>query len=151
MRDDSERTWPFDLKITEKVPNASGDVRIRNTWLVDPELPFDTKPANNTAKLVLNGDGSGSGDPGGSSDGSTGTGGSTGGDTEGSGTTGSPDAGSASGSAGSTGTSGSASSDADGDLASTGSAVLMSSAIAAAALAAGGVLYVTARRQARRA
>ncbi|MFG2921498.1 peptidase [Streptomyces sp. NPDC048305] len=152
VRDDSERTWPFDLKITKKVPNASGDVRIRNTWLVDPELPFDTKPANNTAKLVLNGDGSGSGDAGGSSDGSTGTAGSTGGDTEGSGTTGGTDAGTASGSsAGSTGTSGSASSGAEGDLASTGSVVLMSSAIAAAALAAGGVLYVTARRRARRA
>ncbi|MFE3514888.1 peptidase [Streptomyces sp. NPDC059166] len=151
VRDGSERTWPFDLKITKVVPNATGEVRIRNTWLVDPELPFDTTPANNIAKLVLNGDGAGSEDTGGPSGGTAGTGGGTGGDTEGSGTTGTPDATPGPGSTASTGTSGSATSGTGGDLASTGSTVLMTSAIAAVALAAGGVLYATTRRRARRA
>ncbi|MFJ8883120.1 peptidase [Streptomyces sp. NPDC102402] len=155
VRDGSERTWPFDLKITKAVPNASGDVRIRNTWLADPELPFDVKPANNKAELVLNGDGSGSGDTGATSDGADGTAGasegSTGGDTAGSGTAGTPGAssGPGSGTAGSSGTSGSASPGTDGGLASTGSVALMASAAAAVALAAGGALYMTTRRRAR--
>lgn len=154
VRDGSERTWPFDLKITKVVPNASGAVRIRNTWLQDPELPFDVKPANNTAKLVLNDDGSGSGDTGGTSDGATtggASGGSTGGDTAGSATTGTTgtSSGSDSGAAGTTGTSGSASPGTDGGLASTGSVALMSAAAAAVALAVGGTLYMTTRRRAR--
>ncbi|MFD6278124.1 peptidase [Streptomyces sp. NPDC060209] len=156
VRDGAEISLPFELKITDPVPNADGAVRIRNTWLSDPELPFDPKPADNIAKLVLNGDDPGSEDTGGTSDGTTGTGGSTegsaGGDTAGqdpqtSGTSGTS---SGSGSTGTTGTSGSASSDTGGGLASTGSVALMASGAAAIALAAGGVMYATTRRRAQR-
>ncbi|MFJ8749803.1 peptidase [Streptomyces sp. NPDC102441] len=155
VRDGAEASLPFELKITELVPNAEGAVRIRSTWLSDPELPFDPKPADNTARLVLNDDGSGSEDTGGTSDGTTGTGGATegsaGGDTEGrdSQTSGTPGTSSGAGSSGSTGTSGSASPGTGGGLASTGSVALMASGAAVIALAAGGVLYATNRRRAR--
>ncbi|MFB4422476.1 peptidase [Streptomyces sp. QL37] len=155
VRDGAEFSLPFDLKITELVPNAGGAVQIRNTWLSDPELPFDPKPADNTARLVLNDDGSGSEDTGGTSDGATGTGGATegsaGGDTGGedTGTSGSSGTSSGSGSSGSTGSSGTASESTGGGLASTGSVALMASGGAVIALAAGGVLYATNRRRAQ--
>ncbi|MEU0302810.1 peptidase [Streptomyces sp. NPDC006175] len=152
VRDGADVSLPFDLKITELVPNADGAVRIRNTWLSEPELPFDPKPADNTARLVLNDDGSGSEDTGGSSDGTTGTGGasegSAGGDTAGQDPTPGTSS-SGSGSSGSSGSSGTASTSTDGGLASTGSVALMASGAAATALAAGGVLYATNRRRAR--
>jgi hypothetical protein len=157
VRDGADVTLPFDLKITELVPNADGAVRIRNTWLGDPDLPFDPKPADNTARLVLNDDGSGSEETGGTSEGASGTGGATegsaGGDTagQGSGTSGTSDASSGSGPSGSTGSSGTASASTDGGLASTGSVALMASGGAVIALAVGGVLYATNRRRARQA
>ncbi|WP_129265101.1 peptidase [Streptomyces sp. M3] len=160
VRDGAEISLPFDLRITEQVPDAEGAVRIRNTWLTDPALPFDPKPADNTARLVLNG--TGSADTGGTTDGTTGTGGSTegsaGGDTgaasggqEDGQTSGTPGTSSGAGSSGSTGgSSGSASTDTGGFLASTGSVALMATAAAVIALAAGGVLYATTRRRAER-
>ncbi|WP_405665039.1 peptidase [Streptomyces sp. NBC_01166] len=157
VRDGADVSLPFDLKITALVPNADGAVRIRNTWLSDPELPFDPKPADNTARLVLNDDGSGSEDTGGTSDGATGTGGATegsaGGDTAGqdSGTSGTSGTSSGSGPSGSTGSSGTASASTGGGLASTGSVALMASGGAVMALAVGGVLYATNRRRARQA
>ncbi|MFE2017076.1 peptidase [Streptomyces sp. NPDC059499] len=152
VRDGAETALPFDLKITEVIPGAAGKVDVRNTWLSDPVLPFDPKPGNNTAQLVLNGEDPGSEDTGGTTDGTTTTGGSTEGTTGGttgstSGTTGGPSTSSASGS---TGTSGSDPVGNGGGLASTGSVALMASGAAAIALATGGVLYATSRRRARR-
>ncbi|MER5896788.1 peptidase [Streptomyces sp. NPDC001876] len=152
VRDGAEIALPFDLKITEAVPGSAGKVDVRNTWIGDPGLPFDPKPGNNTAQLVLNGEDPGSEDTGGTTDGTTTTGGSTEGTTGGtagstSGTTGGPSTSSASGS---TGTSGSDPADNGGGLASTGSVALMASGAAAIALATGGVLYATSRRRARR-
>ncbi|QNE75514.1 hypothetical protein F0344_13565 [Streptomyces finlayi] len=77
VRDGADLGQSFDLKITKLVEDASGAVTVRDTWLADAALPFDPKPANNTARLVLNG--TGAQDSGGTSDGSTGTAGSTGG------------------------------------------------------------------------
>ncbi|MFF9685158.1 peptidase [Streptomyces sp. NPDC014623] len=156
VRDGADITLPFELKIDKVVPGASGAVTVRNTWLSDPALPFDPENTNNTARLVLNGADSGSEDTGGTAEGSTtGTEGATGGDTAGSatGTPGTPGETSAPGSAtdaGTTGTSGSASTGTGGLLASTGSVALMGTAVAVAALAAGGVLYATTRRRAQR-
>lgn len=157
VRDGADVTQTFDLKITELVEDASGAVTVRNTRLADAALPFDPKPANNTARLVLNG--TGAQDSGGASDGSTGTTGSTAGDTDGTtdgttaGTTGSTTGGAdtaggtdtsgASSASGSSGTSGS------GGLASTGSVALWASGAAVAALSAGGVLYTVSRRRSR--
>ncbi|MFJ2089868.1 peptidase [Streptomyces sp. NPDC087901] len=155
VREDADFALPFELKIDKVVAGASGKVLVRNTHLADPALPFDPKPANNTASLVLNGKDSGSG----------GTGSTTGGGTSGSGgsaatggsTGGSPDSGgTAGGSGGSTGSSstgtttggGSASgTTTGGGLASTGSAALMTGGAALVALAAGGVLCTVSRRR----
>ncbi|MFD3657883.1 peptidase [Streptomyces sp. NPDC058620] len=157
VRDGADIARSFDLKITKLVRDASGAVTVRNTRLADPALPFDPKPANNTARLVLNG--TGSQDSGGTADGSTGTSGSTGGDTEGtttgtttgtSGTTGGTDTSGASSASGSTGSSDSTAGSTGGGLAATGSSVaLWASGAAAAALAAGGVLYAVTRRRTR--
>ncbi|MFJ3277356.1 peptidase [Streptomyces halstedii] len=165
VRDGAEATLPFELKITEAVPGAVGTVRIRGPLLSAPELPFDPEPAGNTALWVLNGDGGpGTGDTGGTK-GSTGGGasGTNGSDGSGGGSTGrgagGDTAGSASGTTGgasssvtagsvTAGTSGPGPSGTGGALASTGTVVLTLFGGAAAALAAGGVLYVTARRRA---
>ncbi|MHC3459976.1 COG1361 family protein [Streptomyces flavovirens] len=149
VRDGAETILPFELKITDVVPDAAGTVLIRGPW--EEELPFDPEPANNTARWVLNGDMPGSGDTGGTTEGSTGTagsaGGAPGGPTDGAsggfgpGTAGAPSA------PGSTGTSGSAASAPGGSLASTGTVAPAAAGAAVAALAAGGVLYVTTRRR----
>ncbi|HWU06720.1 MAG TPA: peptidase [Streptomyces sp.] len=158
VRDGADIALPFELKIDKVVPGASGAVTVRNTWLSDPALPFDPDGTDNTAQLVLNGTDSGSEDTGGTSEGSTSTEGATGGDTAGS-ATGTPGAsgetstsGSASdaGTTGTSGTSGSAPTGTGGFLASTGSVALVGTAVAAVALAAGGVLYATTRRRAQR-
>ncbi|MFC9249576.1 peptidase [Streptomyces sp. NPDC057136] len=155
VRDGADIAQSFDLKITKLVQDASGAVTVRNTRLADAALPFDPKPANNTARLVLNG--TGSQDSGGTSDGSTGTSGSTGGDMEGtttgtSGTTGTSagsDTSGTSSTSGSTGSSGSTSGSTGGGLAATGSVALWASGAAVVALAAGGVLYAISRRRTR--
>lgn len=149
VRDGAETGIPFDLRITEVVPDAAGTVTVRNTRLAGPGLPFDPEPANNTAHLVLNA-GDASENTGGTSDGTTGTGGtggSSGGDTPGPtpGTSGTPGPSSASGS---TGTTGSAPARTGGPLASAGSVALLVSGASAVALTAGGVLYATTRRRA---
>ncbi|MFD4174070.1 peptidase [Streptomyces anulatus] len=149
VRDGSGLDLPFELRVDKAMVGASGAVTVRNTWLQNPKLPFDPKPANNTAYLVLNGEGG------------SGSGGTTGGGDGGSGEpstppTSAPDpekspsdapGSSASttsgGSSGTTGGSG-------GGLASTGSIALIASGTAAAALAAGLVLFTAARRRAAR-
>lgn len=155
VRDGEAVQLPFDLKINKVVPNATGAVTIRNTWLTQPALPFDPAPANNAAQLVLNPDDSGSDDSGGTSEGSTGTSGSTEGTTAGattgttsgtSGTSGTPATSGSTSDSGTTGASGNQSAQ-DGGLASTGSVALLAGGAAATALAAGGALYVTTRRR----
>ncbi|MFE4450466.1 peptidase [Streptomyces sp. NPDC056796] len=149
VRDGAEISFPFELRITEVVPGAEGAVRIRNTWLADPDLPFDPEPADNTASLVLNGPGPET------TGGTTAAGASTGGRDGGTAgedgpAPGTPGASSGVGTTGITGTSGAASLVASGGLASTGSAALTASVAAATVLAAGCVLYVTTRRHVRR-
>lgn len=148
VRDGEGLDLPFELRIDEALIGASGEVTVRNTWLQNPALPFDPKPANNTAFLVLNGEGGGS-DSGGTTDGGSGepsTPPTSAPDPEESpsGTPG-PSASTTSdgGSAGTTGGSGGG-----GGLASTGSTALIASGTAAAALAAGLLLFMAARRRA---
>ncbi|MEU0161324.1 peptidase [Streptomyces sp. NPDC006261] len=144
----------FELRIDRSRVGAEGAVTIRSPWLQEPKLPFDPKPANNTAYLIVNGEGEGS-DSGGT------TGGTDGGSGEPStpptsapdpsespsGTTrpseSAPSTTSGGGSAGTAGSSGGG-----GGLASTGSTVLIASGTAAAALAAGLLLFTAARRRA---
>ncbi|MEU2572569.1 peptidase [Streptomyces anulatus] len=150
VRDGAGLDLPFELRIDEALIGASGEVTVRGTRPQNPALPFDPKPANNTAFLVLNGEGGGS-DSGGTTGG--GDGGSGGPSTP---PTSAPDPGkspsgapgssastTSGGSAGTTGGSG-------GGLASTGSTALITSGAAAAALAAGLVLFTAARRRAAR-
>lgn len=143
VRDGADFALRFQLKIDKVVTGASGAVRVRTPHLAAPRgLPFDPKPGNNTAQLVLNSD-SDSGD-----NGDTGTSGGDGG--SGSTTTGGGSAGSATtgGSTGGSTTSGTATGGSTGGaLASTGTVALPVAAGAVAAIAAGGVLYATARRR----
>ncbi|MFH9297525.1 peptidase [Streptomyces sp. NPDC017520] len=148
VRDDEGLDLPFELRIDEALIGASGEVTVRNTRPQNPALPFDPKPANNTAFLVLNGEGGGS-DSGGTTDGGSGepsTPPTSAPDPEESpsGTPG-PSASTTSdgGAAGTTGGSGGG-----GGLASTGSTALIASGTAAAALAAGLLLFMAARRRA---
>lgn len=149
VRDGAGLDLPFELRIDKALIGASGEVTVRGTWPQNPALPFDPKPANNTAFLVLNGEG-------GSDSGGT-TGGGDGGSGEPStpptsapdpekspsGAPGSSASTTSGGSAGTTGGSG-------GGLASTGSTALFASGTAAAALAVGLVLFTAARRRAAR-
>lgn len=154
VRDGSGLDLPFELRIDKALTGATGKVTIRNTRLQNPALPFDPKPANNTALLVLNGE-----------DGGSASGGTTGDTDGGSGEPSTPPTSApdpdptpsgASGTSGSTGstTSGGSSTGATGGsgggLASTGSIALIASGTAAAALAAGLVLFLAARRRAAR-
>ncbi|MEU8671711.1 peptidase [Streptomyces anulatus] len=150
VRDGSGLDLPFELRVDKAMVGASGAVTVRNTWLQNPELPFDPKPANNTAFLVLNGEGGGAD-----------SGGTTGSDGGGSGEpstppTSAPDpekspSGTPGSSASTTSGGGSAGTGGgSGGLASTGSIALISSGTAAAALAAGLVLFTAARRRAAR-
>ncbi|MFQ6852249.1 peptidase [Streptomyces sp. 35M1] len=150
VRDGSGLDLPFELRVDKAMVGASGAVTVRNTWLQNPKLPFDPKPGNNTAYLVLNGEGDGS-DSGGATEG--GDGGSGEPSTP---PTSSPDPEeSESGTSGSTTSGGSSAGTAGGSgegggLASTGSIALIASGTAAAALAAGLVLFTAARRRAAR-
>lgn len=150
VRDGSGLDLPFELRVDKAMVGASGAVTVRNTWLQNPKLPFDPKPANNTAFLVLNGEGGGAD-----------SGGTTGSDGGGSGEpstppTSAPDpekspSGTPGSSASTTSGGGSAGTGGgSGGLASTGSIALISSGTAAAALAAGLVLFTAARRRAAR-
>ncbi|WP_299532421.1 peptidase [uncultured Streptomyces sp.] len=150
--DGADIALPFELKIDQKVADAAGSVTVRG-GLFEPEFPFDPKNANNTARVVLNGTGPTDGGAEGGSDGGT-DGGTDAGGSEGSGTTGGASAtpsaaaaspagdGTSGGPTTQTGTEG-------GGLASTGTAVATVSAVGAAALLAGGALFVVARRRAR--
>ncbi|PVC83089.1 peptidase [Streptomyces sp. CS131] len=152
VRDGSGLDLPFELRVDKAMVGASGAVTVRNTWLQNPKLPFDPKPGNNTAYLVLNGEGDGDGsDSGGATEGGDGGSGepstpptsSPDPEESGSGTSGSTTSGGSS--AGTAGGSGDG-----GGLASTGSIALIASGTAAAALAAGLVLFTAARRRAAR-
>lgn len=158
VRDGAGLDLPFELRIDQAMVGAGGEVTVRNTWLQDPKLPFDPKPANNTAYLIVNGEGEGP-DSGGTTDGTDG------GNDGGSGEPSTPPtsapapdsdpepAESPSGTSGSTTSGGGAagtSGGSGGGLASTGSTVLIASGTAAAALAAGLVLFTVARRRAAR-
>lgn len=157
VRDGAGLDLSFELRIDKAMVGAGGEVTVRNTWLRDPKLPFDPKPANNTAYLIVNGEGEGA-DSGGTTDGTDG--GNDGGSGEPSTPpTSAPDPEespsetsgpsesapaptSGGGAAGTTGGSG------GGGLAATGSTVLIASGTASAALAAGLVLFAAARRRA---
>ncbi|MFJ1801091.1 peptidase [Streptomyces sp. NPDC088180] len=143
--DGADLGLPFELRIDRALIGASGEVTVRGTWPQNPALPFDPKPADNTAFLVLNGEGGGD------------SGGTTGGagepptpptsapDPEESPSGASGSSASATSGGGSTGTAGG--SGGGGGLASTGSTALIASGAAAAALAAGLVLFTAARRR----
>ncbi|MEU7332363.1 peptidase [Streptomyces parvus] len=150
VRDGSGLDLPFELRVDKAMVGASGAVTVRNIWLQNPKLPFDPKPGNNTAYLVLNGEGDGS-DSGGATEGGDG----------GSGEPSTPPTSSPDPEEGESGTSGSTTSGGSsagtaggsgdgGGLASTGSIALIASGTAAAALAAGLVLFTAARRRAAR-
>ncbi|WP_455352488.1 peptidase [Streptomyces sp. SYSU K217416] len=154
--EDARFALPFELKVDRAVPNATGAVTVRAPYQSRPELGFDPKPANNTARLVLNGTDSGTATGGGSgADGGSTTGGgsttsgSTGGDVGGStgGTSAGTSAGTTTGmSAGaSAGTTGGST---GGALAATGTATLPALGAAAAAVVAGAVLFLSSRRRA---
>ncbi|MFE0693427.1 peptidase [Streptomyces sp. NPDC058869] len=154
VRDGAGLDLPFELRVDKAMVGASGEVTVRDTWLQKPKLPFDPNPANNTAYLILNGEGDGS-DSGGATEGGDGGSGepstpptstpapeeSAPGTSGTSGTT--TSGGSSAGTAGGSGGGG-------GGLASTGSVALVASGTAAAALAAGLVLFTAARRRAAR-
>ncbi|ALU95722.1 peptidase [Streptomyces globisporus C-1027] len=152
VRDGGGLDLRFELRVDKAIVGASGAVTVRNTFLKNPKLPFDPKPANNTAYLILNGEGDGDGsDSGGATEG--GDGGSGEPSTP---PTAAPDPEeSPSGTAGSSSSGGSSAGTAGGSgggggLASTGSVALIASGTAAAALAAGLVLFTAARRRAAR-
>lgn len=135
--EDEDFALPFAMKIEKVVENATGTVTVRNWYESRPALAFDPAQGNNTAQLVLNGADSGSSTSGGTSGGASGgstAGGSTGGD-------------SAQSTGGASGAPAAGDTTSDGDLASTGSSALLTAAVAAVALAAGGVLFLTMRRR----
>ncbi|WP_098020006.1 peptidase [Streptomyces sp. b62] len=148
VRDGAGLDLPFELRVDKAMVGASGAVTVRGTFLKNPKLPFDPEPANNTAYLILNGEGDGS-DSGGATEG--GDGGSGEPSTP---PTSAPDPEeSPSGTSGSSSSGGSSAGTAGGSgggLASTGSVALIASGTAAAALAAGLVLFTAARRRAAR-
>ncbi len=149
VRDGAGLDLPFELRIDKAMVGASGEVTVRDISLRNPKLPFDPKPANNTAYLILNGEGGGDdsdGTDGGSGEPSTPPTSAPDPEESPSGTPG-PSASTTSGgsSAGTTGGSGGG-----GGLASTGSIALIASGTAAVALAAGLVLFTAARRRAAR-
>ncbi|MFJ3323691.1 peptidase [Streptomyces griseus] len=148
VKDGGGLDLPFELRIDKGMVGAEGAVTVRSPWLQDPKLPFDPKPANNTAYLILNGEGNGSDSGGATAGGDGGSGEPSTPPTSApdpaespSGTSG-PSASTTSGggAAGTTGGSG-------GGLASTGSVALIASGTAAAALAAGLLLFTAARRR----
>ncbi|MBT2424552.1 peptidase [Streptomyces sp. ISL-112] len=154
VRDGSGLDLSFELRIDKGVVGASGEVTVRNTWLQNPKLPFDPEPANNTAYLIVNGEGEGSesggttgGTDGGSGEPSTPPTSAPDPEESPSGTNGPSEA--ATSSASGEGPAGTAEgSGGGGGLASTGSTVLIASGAAAAALAAGLLLFTAARRRA---
>jgi hypothetical protein len=151
VKDGGGLDLPFELRIDESMVGAEGAVTVRSPWLQNPKLSFDPKPANDTAYLILNGEGEGS-DSGGTTSGSDGGSGEPSTPPTGapdpeestSGTTG-PSASTTPG-GGSAGTAGG--SGGGGGLASTGSIALIASGAAAAALATGLLLFTAARRRA---
>ncbi|MFD7322290.1 peptidase [Streptomyces sp. NPDC059875] len=143
--ENEDRALTFEMKVEKVVANATGTVAVENWPEGHPALDFDPSMANNTAKLVLNGKADG-GTAGGAA-----TGGSEGGSAQGT-TGGSATSGGAGSSAGGSSANGTSSTGggtaAQGDLASTGSTVMLTGAAAAAALVAGGAFVIVTRRRA---
>ncbi|MEV0092108.1 LPXTG cell wall anchor domain-containing protein [Streptomyces sp. NPDC050738] len=123
--DGADFALPFELKINKVVKDAKGAVTVRNPYLQQPKLPFEADASNNTAQLIINGtpkpapSASATPSPTASATTSSTTGGNTNTTTNSGG----------------------------GSLASTGSSSLLPMGAAAFALAAGGALYVVARRR----
>ncbi|MDG4862423.1 hypothetical protein P8605_30230 [Streptomyces sp. T-3] len=135
--EDEARSFPFEFRIDKVVKGSLGKVHLPE-W----ENPWEGDPRNDVGWIVLNGTGDEEtpGDTGGSTGG--GNGGSTGGSTGGGGSDGGGTSGSSEGSTG-----GNSGSDGEGGLASTGATVTLVAGGAALALAAGGTLYLSARRR----
>ncbi|GGU35418.1 peptidase [Streptomyces lavendofoliae] len=165
--EDEDFALPFELRIDRVVPGAEGTVTVRGQALAHPALAFDPEAADNTARLVLNPEGTGSATSGGTTTGSATsgpatTGGPTAGGTTGGTTTGGTTAtgGTATGSAATGGSTAGAGTSAGatggsattagtaGGLASTGSLALPVAAGAVALVAAGAAVLAVARRRA---
>ncbi|WP_199550612.1 hypothetical protein [Streptomyces sp. N35] len=140
VMEDDKRAYDFELRIDTVIEGAKGKISF-------PEFedPKEGNAANDDGWIVLNGTGDEAtpGDTGGGSGGSGDNGGANG---SGEGDNGGTDTGGSSGGTDS-GTEGGSGDAQDGPLASTGSVVLVTSLVAAVALAAGGAFYVTARRR----
>lgn len=120
--------YPFTLRIDKVVPGATGTIAFIKGQHRSGTLPFDHNPANNTAKIVLN-----AGAPGGGTGGASSAGGASGGASGGS----------------SAGTSGVTASGGP-QLAATGSDdALQLACVAAATLAVGGALALSAAARRR--
>ncbi|MFF3754180.1 hypothetical protein ACFYYH_27585 [Streptomyces sp. NPDC002018] len=159
--ENSERPYPFRLRIDKVVKNATGTVTFvkgDHRW---GTLPFDQNRANNTAEIVVNPSSGGAGtggasaggaSAGGASAGGTDTGGTgTGGADGGSGTAGggTQSGGAQGGTVQGTGTQGAGTE--DGALADTGTGIgPLIGGTAAALLMAGGGFLISAQRQPRR-
>ncbi|MEV6650391.1 peptidase [Streptomyces sp. NPDC051219] len=147
--EDAKVVLPFELKIEKVVRNATGAVAVRAPYQSRPQLAFDPKPSNDTARLVLNAKDTGTSTGGGSTGGDAGqsTGSASASGASASGTSAGSSAGTSAGS--STGTAGGST---GGALAATGtgSATLPAVGAAAAALVTGGVLFLSSRRRASR-
>lgn len=145
VRDGGGLDLSFGLRIDKVLIGAAGRVTVRGPGLGEPGLPFDPKPGNNTARVVLNGEGGG---PSTAPTRTPGTGSGTGGSTA-AGATGGDGADVPDGTGG-PGASGAATGSGHGNggsLAATGSSALTASATAAAVLAAGLALVTAARRR----
>ncbi|MTE20341.1 hypothetical protein F0L17_14735 [Streptomyces sp. TRM43335] len=79
IAEDGSLSFPFELRIDEVVPNATGEL----TVLGEHWAEYDPEAGNNTAVLVVNGDGSGDGSDGGTTGGGDGTQGGDGGTDDG--------------------------------------------------------------------
>ncbi|MFW3472722.1 peptidase [Streptomyces microflavus] len=135
VRDGGGLDLSFGLRIDKALIGAAGRVTVRGPGLQEAGLPFDPKPGNNTARVVLNGQSGGGPSP---SPAPPAKGG--------------PGAGSGKTPSAAPGTSGTGAPDTtgrgDGSLASTGSpAALTASVTAIAALTTGLALFAAARRR----
>ncbi|MFJ8770821.1 peptidase [Streptomyces microflavus] len=135
VRDGGGLDLSFGLRIDKALIGAAGRVTVRGPGLHEAGLPFDPKPGNNTARVVLNGQSGGGPSPSPAPP-------AKGGPGAGSGKT--PSAAPGTSGAGAPGTAGRV----GGSLASTGSpAALTASALAIAALTTGLALFAAARRR----
>lgn len=137
VRDGGGLDLSFGLRIDKALTGAAGRVTVRGPGLQEAGLPFDPKPGNNTARVVLNGQSGGGPSPSPAPP-------AKGGPGAGSGTNPSATAAPGTSGTGAPGTAGRV----GGSLASTGSpAALTASVTAIAALTTGLALFAAARRR----